>query len=80
MSFSVPLIGQDQMDSALDVRIRARLQKRFMEVMPPEDIWGRIEEHLLDGSSKGKCRSGRIAAQRDDPMEPDLTFPQAMLS
>lgn len=80
MRLSDTLISQDQMDSALDVRIRARLQNCFMEVIPPEDIWGQIERHLLDGFSKGKCGSGRIAARRADPMEQDLTFPQAMLS
>ena len=75
-----PYLSQDQLERALDEHIRAWLQKGFIGATPPEEIWARIEKHLLDCSTNGKRRSGRIAAHRENRMEDDLTFSQAMLS
>jgi hypothetical protein len=75
-----PYLSQDQLEWALDEHIRARLQKGFIGATPPEEIWARIVRHLLNCSSSGKRRPGRIAAHRENRMEDDLTFSQAMLS
>jgi hypothetical protein len=80
MGFLSPYLSQDQLEWALDEHIRAWLQKGFIGATPPEEIWARIEEPLLDRSSSGKRRSGGIAAHHENRMEDDLTFSQAMLS
>ena len=75
-----PYLSQDQLEWALDEHIRAWLQKGFIGATPPEEIWARIEKHLLDCSTTGKRPPGRIAAHRENHMQDDLTFSQAMLS
>jgi hypothetical protein len=75
-----PYLSQDQLEWALDQHIRAWLQKGFIGATPPEEIWARIEKLLLDCSTTGKRRPGRIAAHHENRMDDDLTFSQAMLS